>query len=150
MVKSVCSTTTRTLALALGVSALVLLSVLLIAFCRSRVTKGPRDGGVTSGQAQLLYVYMDGCGHCKRFDPVWSAFTDRYSSALEDAGVSTRRINSADGAAKGLGLTGYPSIVLISQTGAFAPRLFEAQRTPANLASFVQDSFPELAVGPHR
>lgn len=143
MVKSVCSASTRTLALALGVSALVLLSVLLIASFRWR---GTRVGGVRAGQAQLLYVYMDGCGHCKKFDPVWSAFTDRYRSALADVGVSTRRINSDDGAAKGLGLTGYPSIILVSQTRAFAPRLFEAPRTPANLASFVQDSFPALVV----
>lgn len=111
---------------------------------------GERDGHQASqtsqasqaSQAKLFYVYMEGCAHCKHFDGAWTAFVDRYRSSLEGVGVSASRIRSDDATAKRLGVSGYPSILLVSTTGAFPPRLFDGPRTSVNLASFVKESFP--------
>lgn len=95
--------------------------------------------------AELIYVYMDGCGHCKEFDPVWSSFNGEYRDSLADVGVSTRKLKNDDRDAKDLGIRAFPSVVLVSETDDFPQKPFSGQRTVSGLASFVQDSFPSFS-----
>ena len=32
---------------------------------------------------ELVYFYMNGCGHCKRFTPVWDEFSKNYNGELK-------------------------------------------------------------------
>lgn len=119
----------------LAVLALLLLLLLVRGVTRQHGRQGPHT--------QLFYVHMAGCGHCQRFDPVWTEFESRYRTALRDVGVAAHRIRNDDAAAKRLGVTGFPSILLVTPTE--APRVFDGKRTVAHIASFVRESFPALA-----
>lgn len=94
--------------------------------------------------ASLIYVYMDGCGHCKQFDPTWTSFTRKYSDALAQAGVSARKVKGDDAGVKDLGINGFPTVVMLSQTNDFPQKTFDGDRSVSGLASFVHDSFPSF------
>ena len=32
---------------------------------------------------ELVYFHMNGCGHCKRFTPVWDEFSEKYNGQLK-------------------------------------------------------------------
>lgn len=94
---------------------------------------------------QLIYVYMDGCTHCKQFDPTWTGFTAKYSSALKASGVTARKVKSDDATVKDLGIRGFPTVVLLSQTNDFPQKTFDGERSISGLASFVQDSISSFS-----
>lgn len=92
--------------------------------------------------ADLTYVYMDGCGYCKKFDPIWVEFTTTYRKELQTAGVNTRKLRNDDSATADYGLHGYPAVLLVSRSGDFAQTTFEGQRTVQGLAGFVSNTYP--------
>lgn len=134
--------------------ALVLLVFLVISvLCQMATTRNSawmgRTTATTEGftlapkrTAEIIYVYMDGCAHCKQFDPTWAAFSSKYKQPLEDAGLSLRKVKNDDGAAKDLGVRGFPSVVLVSKTNDFPQKTYDGQRTVPDLAAFVHDTFP--------
>lgn len=121
------------------VIALTVLALLCQTIRRASSTVDPFS---QQKQADLMYVYMEGCGHCKKFDPTWTAFTKQYKSALKEAGVTVRKLHNGDEAAKGLGLDGFPSVLLISTSGDFPKQIFSGERTVPGLVAFVQTSVP--------
>lgn len=96
-----------------------------------------------AGRGRLLYVYMHGCGWCKKFDPVWQAFVNRYGGALKKAGLTVKKMTSDDDEAKRLSIRGYPSVMFVPSVGG-GQVPFDGERTVEGLASFVAanvDSF---------
>lgn len=132
----------------LAVVLLIFLVISVLCQMATRTTVWASTEGFSEPKrtAELLYVYMDGCTHCKQFDPVWTAFTSKYQRALDDVGLSQRKVKSDDGAAKDLGVRGFPSVVLLSKTNDFPQKTFDRQRTVDDLATFVQESFPAFNV----
>lgn len=90
-----------------------------------------------SSSSNLIYVYMDGCGHCQRFDPIWEDFNKTYRNALRQSGVSTEKLRNDDRAATAYSEHGFPNVVLVSRSGDFSQTTFEGQRTVQGLAAFV-------------
>lgn len=97
-----------------------------------------------AARSELTYVYMDGCGHCREFDPTWREFVKTYRTALSDSGVSVRRIRNDNKDATDLARHGYPTVVLLSSSGDFAQTTFEGQRTVSGLANFVGNTIPSF------
>ena len=107
----------------------------------------PRGGGAQpfgepfeeGPRARLVYVYMDGCGWCLRFDPEWQKFARERRADMKRAGVQAERVESqsAEAAALPRGLvTGYPTVLLLP-AGGKPPVVFQGERTPAGLAAFL-------------
>ena len=76
------------------------------------------------------YYYMDGCGHCKDFSPVWDEFTKSYKG-----NVQFRKINMKDGEEelKKYNVEGFPTVVVIDSNGGFEH--YNGERTVAGLQS---------------
>lgn len=139
----------RLLVIASGllVGYFVLVLIMRLA-ANSRASVGVRigyDRFTQEALADIVYLYMDGCGHCKQFDPTWLSFHDQYADSLLSAGVSMRKLASDDPSAKSLGVTGFPTVLLVYKTGA-EPVQFEGPRTVAGLATFVQTNVPAFVL----
>lgn len=124
-------------------AVLVILIIMLLwrVFVRGRIQGFSQQAAA----ADLKYVYMDGCGHCEQFTPVWTAFVAKYKDALFEAGVTTHKLKNDDKAASGLGLSGYPSVLLVSTTGDFSQQTFSGDRSVQGLAGFIQDNIPSFS-----
>lgn len=94
---------------------------------------------------ELIYVYTEGCAHCKQFDPTWTSFTQKYSDDLTTAGVKARRVKSDDSSIEDLGVRGYPAVVLLSRTNDFPQKVFDGERSVPGLAGFVQENIPSFS-----
>jgi hypothetical protein len=110
---------------------------------RGGAMRGPSTSDLFTqqGGASLLYFYMDGCGWCEKFNPEWSAFDRQYRAALDAAHVKAEKVNgSSDPRATKHGVTGFPTIVLVTADG--AAHRYEGERTAAALAAFVHGEVP--------
>lgn len=127
----------------LVVAATLLAGYLVLALVARAVVGGRARlaDGFTQVTVDVIYVYMEGCGHCKQFDPTWKAFTERYGAALAAAGVSARKMRNDDPDAKSLGVGGYPTVLLVYKTGADTTP-FDGPRTVDGLAAFVNSNVP--------
>lgn len=81
------------------------------------------------GRREIVYFYMDGCGHCKDFNPKWGKF-------VQGTSMQNKKINASsdDPLIKKLGVTGYPTIVVIEGNKKLGT--FEGKRTVENLNTF--------------
>lgn len=128
-------------------------SIVLVGMGQDGPGQGPRgyvpggymmDSFEEPASIDFLYVQMDGCGHCRAFDPTWSKFVEKYGTALAAVGVTTQKLQNDDPRAKLLGLTGYPSILLVHKTGA-DPTMFNGPRTVDALANFLHANVPSFS-----
>jgi hypothetical protein len=94
------------------------------------------DGGE---KAQLVFLYMEGCGWCVKFKPQWDAFVTKYGSSMADGGVGTASYERSDPRASEFKADGYPTVLLVPAGGA-PVRKFEGERTPAGLIAFVREN----------
>jgi thiol-disulfide isomerase/thioredoxin len=60
------------------------------------------------GEKILKYFHMDGCGHCKKFDPTWDEFVKQHDEA--GTGIKLEKIEAANAPDN---INGYPSIHLM-------------------------------------
>lgn len=80
---------------------------------------------------KCTYYYMDGCGHCKTFTPVWNQFTQSYSGSvkfnkvnMKDAGNDLKKYN----------VEGFPTVVVIDSAGNYEH--YDGPRTVEGLKAF--------------
>ena len=131
---------------------LALLALVLVyqyAFVVLRALRVSPEGfdGKPSGpppvQARLVFLHMDGCGHCDRFKPQWDAFDSQYGDGLKASGVVLESYERADPEAsefKG-SVNGYPTVLLVKvPAGSASPIVFQGDRTPEGLAGFLKDN----------
>jgi thiol-disulfide isomerase/thioredoxin len=132
----------------LVISAIVLLAVLAVVlayrwwFASSvRPQQQRRDTFYAEAKppAQLVFLYMDGCGWCDKFKPHWEAFVAEYGATLADAGVTTASFERKDPASAAFGqVDGYPTVLFAAEDK--APVKFQGDRTPEGLIAFVREN----------
>ena len=81
---------------------------------------------------ELVYFHMNGCGHCKRFSPVWQEFSDGYKGDLK---LKKLERNEAGDLLQKYEIQGFPTILLIDEQG--NKKEFQGDRTIQGLEAFI-------------
>tara|TARA_B100001093_G_scaffold520296_1_gene614429 strand:- start:10135 stop:10551 length:417 start_codon:yes stop_codon:yes gene_type:complete len=81
---------------------------------------------------ELVYFHMNGCGHCKRFSPVWQEFTDSYNGDLK---LKKLERNEAGDLLQKYEIQGFPTVLLIDEQG--NKKEFQGDRTIKGLEAFI-------------
>ena len=81
----------------------------------------------------LYYFHMNGCGHCKRFSPIWSEFKSKYKGP-----VVLKKMERAEAGSllEKYEVQGFPTIILVDDKG--QKKEFNDDRTVSALESFVK------------
>lgn len=82
---------------------------------------------------ELVYFYMNGCGHCKKFSPTWDQFASGYKGNLK-----VRKVERSDAGSEldTYQVKGFPTILLLDGNG--GKKEFQGDRTIQGLESFVK------------
>ena len=83
---------------------------------------------------ELVYFYMDGCGHCKKFSPVWDQFSSSYNGNLNIRKVER---NDAGDELNQYQIQGFPTVLLLDGNG--GKKEFQGDRTIQGLNSFISN-----------
>jgi hypothetical protein len=86
-------------------------------------------------ERKLVYVYMNGCGWCQRFTPVWDSFAAKHGSV---PGLRLLKVESSDPEAGAYRVEGYPTVLLDMGDGRHV--LFGGERTEKGLLAFLADN----------
>jgi thiol-disulfide isomerase/thioredoxin len=83
----------------------------------------------------MVYFHMNGCGHCKKFNPVWKTFT-------QFAGKNNIKVDKIEAGTqkdlqKSLGIKGYPTILELDSNNNKVSE-FTGDRTIPALKTFCQ------------
>lgn len=89
----------------------------------------------TDASYKLVYVHMDGCSFCRKFDPVWKELKQKHGKQFSDMGVVMEDYESKSSEAAQLDPNGYPSILLVKDGNKVAT--FDGPRTIPELVQFV-------------
>lgn len=94
-------------------------------------------------KARLVYLKLQGCGWCERFQPTWDAMVKDDATALRAQGVVLESYEASDpGAASYVThARGYPTVLLASSSGVVTR--FEGQRQREDLLAFVEETLAE-------
>ena len=82
---------------------------------------------------ELVYFHMNGCGHCKKFMPVWDEFAGNYNGDLKIKKLE--RQEAGDDMLKKYQIQGFPTILLLDGQG--NKKEFQGDRTVQGLESFI-------------
>jgi thiol-disulfide isomerase/thioredoxin len=77
------------------------------------------------------YYYMDGCGHCKDFSPIWDEFTQSYKGKVQFQKINMK---DAEEDVKKYKVEGFPTVVVIDSNDKFEH--YNGERTVAGLQSY--------------
>jgi Thioredoxin len=90
-------------------------------------------------ERELVYVYMNGCGWCQRFTPVWDAFEAKHGAALAK-GANLKLVKYEAGApeAGAYKVEGYPTVLLDVGDGRHV--VFGGERSEKGLLAFLADN----------
>lgn len=124
---------------------------ILIQQLRAGATRG--SGGketfaddASTAKARLVFLHMDGCGWCVKFQPTWDDLGGAHGKALQAAGVTLEDHESKSAESKALaekaGAKGYPTILLVIVGGKDDGKIvkFEGDRTVKGLLAFLQQN----------
>ena len=81
---------------------------------------------------ELVYFHMNGCGHCKKFSPIWDEFTSNYKGSLKLK--KYEREEAGEDMLQKYQVQGFPTILLIDEQG--NKKEFQGDRTVSGLESF--------------
>ena len=81
---------------------------------------------------ELVYFHMNGCGHCKRFTPVWNNFSQKYNGELKLKKLESKE---AGDLLQKYEVKGFPTVLLIDEQG--NKKEFKGDRSIQGLESFV-------------
>jgi len=85
----------------------------------------------------VVYLYMHGCGYCKRFDPTWNEFVGTRGAQLREMGIALQSFDSASPEARAYGAKMFPTILFAVHGEKRAT--FEGARTLDALLKFAID-----------
>ena len=86
--------------------------------------------GFSINAVKVNYYYMDGCGHCETFSPIWDEFTSSYKGPLQFQKINMK---DAEDDLKKYEIDGFPTVVLIDETGNYEH--YQGERTISGLQS---------------
>lgn len=95
--------------------------------------------------AHLVYLRMDGCGWCARFQPTWDELVKKHGAALTAVGVGLKQYDSTSESARALvresggQIKGYPTILLKRKDDGNLV-IFGGDRTVDELLRFLADN----------
>ena len=112
----------------------IILSVILILYLIKKIfdLTQPMSKENMDNKVILYYFYMNGCGYCTRFNPVWDAFSKKYQG-----NVLLKKIERADAGSllNKYNVRGFPTVILDKGNSS---KTFNMDRTVDNLLSFVK------------
>ncbi len=84
-----------------------------------------------TGKKEIVYFHMNGCGHCKKFNPEWEKF-------VQGTDMPNKKIDadSGDPLINKIGVSGYPTVVIIENDKKI--QTFDGERTANELHEFVK------------
>ena len=80
-----------------------------------------------------IYFFMNGCGHCKNFTPVWEEFSNNYKGPVQLKKME--RLEAGDDLLKKYKVEGFPTVVKIDEKGNY--ETFNGERTIDGLKKFI-------------
>ena len=83
---------------------------------------------------ELVYFHMNGCGHCKRFTPVWDEFAGKYNGELK---LKKLERNEAGDLLDKYEIKGFPTVLLLDEQG--NKKEFQGDRSVTGLESFISN-----------
>ena len=110
---------------------LIVLAAIYLLFTNfNGLFEGFGDGGKPS---EMLFLHMNGCGHCKKMMPEWDEFVRNNNNS----GLTTRavEIDEDPSLAKKYEVSGFPTILLLSENGDKI-ETYEGKRTASGLTEY--------------
>ena len=81
---------------------------------------------------ELVYFHMNGCGHCKRFTPIWDEFAGKYNGEIK---LKKLERNEAGDMLDKYEIQGFPTVLLLDVQG--NKKEFQGDRSVQGLESFI-------------
>jgi protein disulfide-isomerase A6 len=82
---------------------------------------------------KLVYFYMNGCGHCKKFTPTWDEFCSANSSSIKTYKFEQSQVQEQ---ITTYAISGFPAILLLDENNAKIDE-YNGERTVEALTSYV-------------
>lgn len=90
------------------------------------------------GQKELLLLHMEGCPHCVKLMPHWSAASKENKSGIKMRAVERSEPGGAE-LSKKYGVSGYPTILLVGNNGNKI-KSYSGNRNKAGLLDFMNNA----------
>ena len=110
--------------------------VCISAFIIGKYVLHNREGmDLPSDKSSIVYCYMNGCGHCKDFNPIWDQFMN--GSKLQTLNYAKVEASEDSGFMEEMGVQGFPTVIAVDSGGKKikehdGPRTVEALNDFAN------------------
>lgn len=91
------------------------------------------DSMLSDNSTKLVYFYMNGCGHCKNFTPIWDEFCSANSSSIKTYKFEQSQVQEQ---ISSYSISGFPTILLLDENNAKIDE-YNGQRTVEALTSYV-------------
>lgn len=98
------------------------------------------DGFESGGQSTIEYYAMEGCPHCKAFDPIWNSVKAEVEASDTASGLVLHKYDVTDPQGKEkaseAGVTAFPHVRKVSPDGEVT--VFSGKRDEASLKEFCE------------
>ena len=84
---------------------------------------------------KLVYFYMNGCGHCKNFTPIWDEFCSANSTTIKTYKFEQ---SQAQEQIRSYNISGFPSILLLNENNSKIDE-YNGARTVEALKNYVNN-----------
>ena len=91
------------------------------------------DSMLSDKSTKLVYFYMNGCGHCKNFTPIWNQFSSANSSSIKTYKFEQAQVREQ---IKEYNISGFPTILLLDENNAKIDE-YSGERSIKALTSYV-------------
>lgn len=135
----------------IGIIAAIILAIIIWAIVAASMSASRRNNQqktseqqesfTDGGEKALVYLHMDGCKYCQRFDPVWKDLKSKHQKELAGMGVDLEDHEAKSAEAQRLDPDGYPTI-LFKKNGEKVDT-FKGERTVPALMGFVKANATE-------
>jgi hypothetical protein len=96
-------------------------------------TNSSPDAMTSDNSTKLVYFYMNGCGHCNNFTPIWDEFCSANSTTIKTYKFEQSQVQEQ---IKSYNISGFPSVLLLDENNAKIDE-YNGQRTVEALTSYV-------------
>jgi len=124
-----------------GIIVIIIIAVIIWAIFAavnkfSKNGSNSQEGFSNDEKYALVYIHMDGCSYCRKFDPTWKELKKDHVKHFKSIGVDMKDYESKSEEAALLKPNGYPTILLTKDGKKVAT--FQEDRTIGALVSFVE------------